>query len=194
MSIVVMNTNELRDAINQAQAGDAGGFEALLSAYNSRLYGFFLRATGKHHDAEDLLGEMILKLVRTLKHYDHTGRFEPWLFRIAANMVRDRFRRSKTRPDAISLSIGSEAGRDLAGEIADANPDVGHDLLTKEAAGQLGQALANLDETSREMILLRYFGELSFKEIAQQFDCPVGTALAKVHRGLKALRTGLETD
>ena len=194
MNIVVMDANELRDAIIQAQAGEANGFDALLTTYKSRLYGFFLRATGKHHDAEDLLGEMILRLVRTLKHYDHKGRFEPWLFRIAANLVRDRFRRSKTRPEAISLSIGSENGRSLAGEIADVSPAVDRDILDEEISGRLREALSQLDETTREMVLLRYFGELSFKEIARQFDCPLGTALAKVHRGLKTLRTGLENE
>ena len=186
-----MDANELRDAIIQAQAGQADGFEALLNAYKSRLYGFFLRATGKHHDAEDLLGEMILRLVRTLKKYDHKGRFEPWLFRIAANLVRDRFRRSKTKPKAVSLSIGNENGRSLADEIADASPAVDRDILAEEISESLHDALAKLDETTREMVLLRYFGELSFKEIAQEFDCPLGTALAKVHRGLKTMRRGI---
>lgn len=190
----MMDANELRDAIIQAQAGDADGFEALLTAYKSRLYGFFLRATGKHHDTEDLLGEMILRLVRTLKNYDHKGRFEPWLFRIAANLVRDRFRRSKTRPEAISLSIGNENGRSLAGEIADVNPAVDRGVLAEETSKALQEALAKLDETTREMVLLRYFGELSFKEIAREFDCPLGTALARVHRGLKTLRRGLENE
>ena len=85
-----MNPQQLRDTIEKAQAGDAQAYEGLLAAYQSRLYGYFYRATSVHHDAEDLLGELVLRLVRTLPRYDHIGRFEPWLFRMAANLVRDR--------------------------------------------------------------------------------------------------------
>ncbi len=186
-----MNTQQLEEALRQAQAGQARGYEALLSTYKSRLYGYFLRATGKHHLAEDLLGEMILRLVRTLKRYNHQGRFEPWLFRIAANLVRDHFRRGKVRPRLISLSAGTETGRALAGEIADKTPGVDAGMLRSEASVEIRDALAQLDKATSEMILLRYFGELSFGEIAKHFDCPIGTALAKVHRGMKQLRAKL---
>ena len=62
------------------------------------------------------------------------------------------------------------------------------DLLAEEASGELHAALGKLEATTREMILLRHFGQMSFKEIAELFDCPLGTALARVHRGLRALR------
>jgi RNA polymerase sigma-70 factor (ECF subfamily) len=183
-----MNSEQLRDTIAQAQKGDAQAYERLLAGYGPRLYGYFYRATGRHHDAEDLLSELTLRLVRTLKKYDHQGRFEPWLFRIAANMVRDRIRRCKTRPAAMSLSAEDDLGRTLAdGLPADARA-VDTQMLTQEMSVELQSALEMLDDTTRQMILLRHFGELSFKEIAKLFDCPLGTALAKVHRGLLKLR------
>jgi len=183
-----MEPERLREVIASAQVGEAAGFEALLSAYGSRLYGYFLRATGRHHDAEDLLGEIMLRLVRQLKNYDEKGRFEPWLFRVAANLVRDRIRRGKARPTPLSLSIESDSGRALADQVPGDVPAVESGVLAAEASAQLEEALARLDARTREMILLRHFGQMSFREIADICECPVGTVLARVHRGLRTLR------
>ncbi len=183
-----MDSQQLRRTIAAAKAGRAEGYAALLEAYGSRLYGYFLRATRSHHDAEDLLGEITLRLVERLKSYDERGRFDQWLFRIAANMVRDRIRRAKTAPATLSLSLEDDSGRRLAERIAGDAPAAEAAVLAGEASRQLQAALAKLDDTTRQMILLRHFGQMSFKELADLFQCPLGTALARVHRGLRALR------
>ncbi|GAG02152.1 unnamed protein product, partial [marine sediment metagenome] len=139
-------------------------------------------------DAEDLLGEMMLRLVRRLKSYVDQGRFDQWLFRIAANMVRDRIRRRVAAPFTLSLTEQGPTGRSPAGQIPGKVPAVDAPLMADEATERLGAVLARLDETTRQMILLRHFGEMSFKEIAEVFECPLGTALARVHRGLRTLR------
>ncbi len=182
------------EAVAAARAGKAEGFSALLDAYGRRLYGYFYRAVGNHHDAEDLLGEMSLRLVRKFDTYDETGRLENWLFRIAANLVRDRFRRKKVRPKTVSLSVDTDDGPDAAHRLESDGRPVDSRLLQAEASERVQCALERLDDTTREMILLRHFGQMSFKQIAAAFDCPIGTALAKVHRGLKALRRHLETS
>jgi RNA polymerase sigma-70 factor, ECF subfamily len=189
-----MDNSELRQDIARAQAGQAEAFENLLTAYGNRLYGFFYRAVGNHHEAEDLLSEMSLRLVRQLPKYRHQGRFEPWLFRIAANLVRDRIRRRKARPGAMSLAAGSDDGSSLGDDLPADSPSVDVGLMGAERSETLQRALAELDETTRQMILLRHFGEMSFKDIADLCGCPLGTALARVHRGLKALRTSLESS
>lgn len=183
-----MDPQQLRVTIAAAQAGDAKGYQVLLEAYGSRLYGYFFRATGRHHEAEDLLSELTLRLVRTLERYDHRGRFEPWLFRIAANMVRDRIRRFRTNPTPVSLSAESESGRALVERLPVAGQAVDAALMAGEASERLHEALEKLDMLTRETLLLRYFGQMSFKELADVFECPVGTVLARVHRGLRALR------
>jgi len=189
-----MEPQRLRAVILAAQSGDCGAYRELLDAYGRRLYGYFLRATNSHHDAEDLLGEMMLRLVSRLGKYDDRGRFEPWLFRIAANMVRDRIRRAKSSPPPASLSGDSESGPGLADQVLAGGDEVDRRLLAKETSDQLQEALKKLDELSREMILLRHFGQMSYREIADLFQCPLGTALARVHRGLKALRRMMSKD
>ena len=189
-----MESQELRATISAAQAGSAEAYAALLEAYGPRLYGYFFRATANHHDAEDLLGEMMLRLVQNLKSYDDRGRFEPWLFRIAANLVRDRIRRSRSSPPAASLESEGPSGQSLEEGLASPPAPVEAALLAGEVRQELAGALEQLDERSRQMVLLRHFGQMSFKEIAEVFDCPVGTVLAKVHRALKTLRGLLEDN
>ena len=93
--VLVMDAGRLSDAIRRAQARDAAAFDELVDAYSGRLYGYFYRLTGSRHDAEDLLQELFVRLVRMIGDYQHDGRFDGWLFRIATNLVRDRVRRSR---------------------------------------------------------------------------------------------------
>jgi len=183
-----MDQQQLLRMIASAKAGDAGAFESLLEAYGPRLYGYFLHATGRHHDAEDLLSELTLRLVRRLADYDDRGRFEHWLFRIAANMARDRIRRIRAAPGTVSLSVEHESGRDLAARLAAQGPAPDANMLAAESRRALQVALEKLEDTTREMVLLRYFGRMSFKELAEIFECPLGTVLARVHRGIRTLR------
>ena len=183
-----MDRQGLHAMIAAAQAGSPEAYQALLEAYWPRLYGFFLRAVGNHHEAEDLLGELALRLVRNLTSYVDRGRFEPWLFRVAANMIRDRIRRLKVRPHVTSLSAEDDHGSAMSDRIEGEAPAVEKRLVAGEVASELNAALEQLDPTTRQMILLRHFSEMSFKEIAESYECPIGTVLAKVHRGLKQLR------
>jgi len=183
-----MDQQQLRQIIAAAKAGDAKGYEALLEAYAWRLYGYFLRATRSHHEAEDLLGELMLRLVRRLKSYDERGRFDQWLFRIAANMVRDRIRRIKAAPAVTSISSQEDQERPLSDRLAGPGEPVEAGLVAAETSDRLGQALDRLDDTTRQMVLLRHLGQMSFKDLAETFQCPLGTALARVHRGLRMLR------
>ena len=183
-----MDPEQLRAAIASAQAGEADGYQALLDDYGSRLFGYFVRATGSGQDAEDMLSDLMLKLVRQLSSYDHRGRFEPWLFRIAANMVRDRIRRRKARPIGVSLSVESPSGATMADGLAGQAKAVDVGLLAEELSADLQAALGRLDVATREVVLLRYFGGMSFEELSKMFECPIGTVLARVHRGLRALR------
>ena len=184
--------SHMRSLIAAARAGQGEAYRGLLAAYAPRLYGYFYRATGSHHDAEDLLGDLMLRLVRRMGDYDDRGRFEPWLFSIAANLVRDRIRRSRSRPGMSSLESDDEEGGSLGDALPGSDRPIETHMLQQELGQELSAALAMLEETSRQMVLLRHFAQLSFKEIAEIFKCPLGTVLARVHRAIKVLRTVME--
>lgn len=183
-----MDKSPSPEMIAAAQAGSEAAYQELLASYGPRLYGFFLRSTGNSHDAEDLLSEMMVRLVQRLGKYEDRGWFDQWLFRIAGNLLRDRFRRQKVRPAVGSLQATDRAGRELADKLPSAGEPVGAGLELAEESERLTEALAKLDEKTRSVILLRHFGQLSFKQIAEIEGCPLGTALARAHRGLATLR------
>ncbi len=189
-----MDDAALAGVIHAAQRGDAAAFDRLVDAYAHRITGFLYRMTGSRQDAEDLVQEVFLRLVRTIGGYKHDGRFEAWIFRIAANLARDRVRRAKRAPKFVAVKTG--------GAIATGDPDETGSLDRVEGSSEpadaemergeqieaLHTALAMLPETEREVMMLRHFSQMSFKEIAEMADMPLGTALARAHRGLARLR------
>lgn len=178
--------------IADAQRGDPAAHEALVDRYSGRLYGFFYRLLGRRDDAEDLMQEVFLRLVRMLAAYRDDGRFEPWLFRIAANLARDRIRSNRRTPLRVSLD-GDEA--DEFAPQADAGDDgPSRRMEREEDADRLNAALASLPEWEREVLMLRHFSHMSFKEIADLMGTPLGTALARAHRGLERLKELMSGD
>ncbi len=185
-----MDDAALAQVIRGAQRGEAAAYDRLVDAFAHRLIGFLHRQCASRHDAEDLLQEVFLRVVRTIGSYHHDGRFEPWLFRIAANLARDRIRRAR-RSIEWSESVAQPEGRDEAGPLqqAPANEEPADAALQRaEEIDALGAALRNLSQTEREVILLRHFSQMSFREIAELLGVPLGTALARGHRGLARLR------
>ena len=174
-----MESSELYASIEAAKAGSAQGYEAILAEYNPRLYGYFYRMTSNRHDAEDLLGELVLRLVRVLPKYDERGRFEPWLFRIAANLVRDRFRRRKVAPAIVSFTRDDDEP-DPINSVPGPAKAVDAALLHQEACEQLDDALGTLDDSTREMIVLRHFSHMSYAEIAETMGCPILSSMETV--------------
>ncbi|MEP0842741.1 MAG: sigma-70 family RNA polymerase sigma factor [Phycisphaerae bacterium] len=190
-----MDEAELADVIARARRQEPAAFDTLISAYSDRLYGFFYRLTGSRHDAEDLLQEVFIRVVRTIGRYEHAGRFDGWLFRIAANLLRDRVRRSrrgKPSDDHTGERVGPEPAESLANRPDPAQDDPASALQRAEATDRLQRAIDRLPPAEREVIMLRHFSQLPFREIAEMMDTPLGTALARAHRGLARLRELME--
>jgi RNA polymerase sigma-70 factor (ECF subfamily) len=131
--------------------------------------------------------------------YQHEGRFDSWVFRIATNLLRDRLRRVKTSKSAGLESAGGTAGDedepDPLVNYADNSADQPSEALQRaERIDRLQRAIGRLPEHEREVILMRHFSHMAFKEIAEVLDIPLGTALARGHRGLARLRELMETQ
>lgn len=187
-----MSLDHLTQLVRRAQSRDAGAFDEIIDLFGPRLYGYFYRLCGSRDDAEDLLQELFLRVVRTIDRYQHEGQLEAWLFRIGTNLVRDRFRRAKRTPVHRSLDVGGDDGQPQAtwaGELADQSTvPASHNAERQEDMDRMQRALAELPTGEREAVMLRHFSQLSFSQIADVMCTPLGTALARVHRGLAKLR------
>jgi len=144
--------------------------------YASRCYGYFYRLTGNKDLSDELLSELFVKLVEKIASYKG-GSFEGWLFRIASNIFHD-YLRSKQRQKKL-LDVHKEQ---FETEIVEPKKS-GNDQIDI-----LQIQLKRMDADTRELIMLRFYSQLSFKEIAKMRSEPIGTTLAKLHRGLKKLR------
>ena len=173
-------SDDLARIIAGCRKGDAQCFSQVVDMYSSRCYGYFYRLTGNNDISDELLCELFVKLVEKVGSYKG-GSFEGWLFKIAANIFHD-YLRSKQRQKRL-----------LETRKTQFESDVGEDKRSEgEQIDKLQKQLGRLDRDTKELIMLRFYSQLSFKEIAQMRSEPIGTTLAKMHRGLKKLRTLME--
>ena len=163
--------------------GDAECFSQVVDAYAGRCYGYFYRLTGNTDVSNELLSELFVKLVKKIGSYKG-GSFEGWLFRIATNIFHDYLRAKQRRKklfESLEVQI-SQAER----ETTEARKS--EDELTDK----LQMQMAKLDAQTRELIMLRFYSQMSLKEMAELRSEPIGTTLSKLHRGLKRLRELME--
>ncbi len=177
------------DLLRRARRRDPEALTRLVELYSPRLFGLLYRMTGARDAAEDLLQETFLRVVRAIDRYAHIGKFEPWLFRIAANLARDQARRRARQPapqplDAAARDAELRASADGRMQGADPQARLGRDEMQQ----RLAAALEQLSDADREIILLRHYSELPFRAIADLLGIPLGTALARAHRALRKLR------
>ncbi|MDM8006017.1 MAG: sigma-70 family RNA polymerase sigma factor [Phycisphaerae bacterium] len=190
----MMDAVVLDDLIRRARQRDSAAFETLVEIYSPRLYGYFYRLTGRREDAEDLLQEVFVRVVRMIGRYEHENRFDAWLFRIATNLVRDRVRRRR-RAAGVESSGGQQDEPGVLEEVPDEEVDRPDDVMqTAEQVDHMQRVLRQLPAAEREVILLRHFSQMSFKEVAEAMGTPLGTALARAHRGLAKLRRLMEEE
>jgi len=170
------NNDDLDRIIIGCKSGDSKCFSRVVDMYASRCYGYFYRLTANKDLSDELLSELFVKLVEKISSYKG-GSFEGWLFRIASNIFHDHLRRKQRRKKM--LDVHKE---NLESEIME--PKKSDD----EQIDFLQVQLKKIDADTRELIMLRFYSQLSFKDIAKMRSEPIGTTLAKMHRGMKKLR------
>jgi RNA polymerase sigma-70 factor (ECF subfamily) len=174
---------ELARVIDGCQSGDADSFARIVDMYAGRCYGYFYRLTGDRDLSDELLGELFVRLVEKFGSYKG-GTFESWLFRIASNIFHDHLRAKQRRQKLLAARRAElEAGGSDEPRRSDAKD---------ESLDRLQAQMRRLDADTRELIVMRFYSGLSFREIARNRSEPIGTALSKLHRGLKRLREMME--
>jgi len=169
----------IRLLVHQAIQGEESAWRGLVDAYSRRV---FAMARSRLHDddlAEEITQSVFVTVATKLCQdgYNEQGRFEPWLFRITMNRVRDEFRRRArhARPTDPSHLQDTKVHHDTQSTPTNTAP--------------LRAAIELLNDTDRQIIELRHHGGLSFKQISDILNQPVGTLLARHHRALKKLKT-----
>lgn len=149
----------------------------LVAGHQESLFAFLYRMCGDADLAEDLMQETFVRAMQASRTYRPTARLSTWLFSIASNLMRDHWRRQARRGVAASFDDLSLAAPDRTEEAA------------LRALGRQGvrAALLQLPPQQRAALVLRYYHDLSYEEIAQALACPVGTVRSRIHNGLQRL-------
>jgi RNA polymerase sigma-70 factor, ECF subfamily len=169
----------------RVQRGDTSDLALLVQRHHSPLLGFLYRLTGGDRSlAEDLTQEAFLRALRSIRQYHPTRRFKPWLYAIAVNVARDHFKRADTRYAAVLTDDEFTA-------LAD---PIELDESIVDDTQRVAVAIRALPVHQREVIILRYYQNLSLAEIAEALTIPIGTVKSRLSLGLRQLRLWLKDD
>lgn len=185
------------ESLTAALATDLdGSFEALVLAYQDRLYAFGLRLTGSPRDAEEIAQDALVRAYRALRRYPAervaTLRLRAWLFQVTVNVARNRARTRQLPETPLVSEDGTLAVQvDLAADEAE-QPEQQAERRAEQ--DQLATIVAGLPERYRAAVVLRHVQGLSYPEIAAALGQPAGTVKSNVHRGVAYLRAALDAS
>lgn len=161
-------------------AGTPGAFDQLVARYVHELFGFLARFVGNPTAAEDLVQETFVQVHLAADTFDRERAFRPWLYTIAANKARDLLR-SRGRRQTRSLDAGDEDGGGLAAGLEAGGTALPEALDDDEQRAAVRQIVQRMPEHLRTMLLLGYFQQLPYAEIADVLGIPVGTVKSRLH-------------
>lgn len=173
------------ELIRAFQDGDTDAFETLIYRYKDKIFSSILFLVKDQYLAEDLFQDVFIKIIDTLKkkHYTEQGKFYPWAIRITHNLCLDYFRKVKRTP-----TIKTSDNNDLFDIIQISEEGADKKIMQNQSHDRVRKMLDLLPEEQREIIVLRHYANLSFKEIAEITNCSINTALGRMRYGLINLR------
>jgi RNA polymerase sigma-70 factor (ECF subfamily) len=184
-----------RALVQKAQAGDRDAFNSLLLRHQDVIFNAVLRLVGEHHRALDLAQEVFLRAFRALASFKGDSAFSTWLYRIALNLCSTE-RAKRRRPlEARMMSIDAPS-RDGEGRRNDLDPAdrrarPGDEAMSSEIQARVREAIDALEEEFRSVVVLRDLCDMSYEEMAEVLDCPIGTIRSRLHRARLKLEEAL---
>jgi RNA polymerase sigma-70 factor (ECF subfamily) len=164
--------------------GDLASFRQLVGRYERELFHFLIRFLGDRAAAEDIFQEAFLQVHQSGHSFDLTRRFRPWLFTIAANKARDLMRSQARRPAAplnAAVNPNGEGEGTFVDLMAADVPDVDERANREELATQVQDVVQEMPVHLREILMLSYFHQFPYKQIAEILEIPLGTVKSRLH-------------
>ncbi len=172
-------------------AGDENSINILIEKYRKKMYNYILMLVKDSDLADDISQELFIKVIDSLKSgkYADNGRFQSWLMRVAHNMVIDYFRQNKT-----SRTISTDSNTNILNskELVDTN--IEDEMISKQTENSVRALVDQLPVEQREVVVMRHYLGLSFKEISENTGVSINTALGRMRYALLNLRKMIETN
>ena len=179
------------DILSEVSAGKVDAYGKIVGRYHGRLYNFIYRFVGDRETAEDIVQETFLRAFRKRDEYRAIANFSTWLFTIAGNLAKSELRRRKRwRMISAERDEETDTGMELPDESA--RPDKVAESSIADV--QIQNAINSLPNNYRQVILLRDVEGMSYQEISEIVDCPVGTVKSRVNRARLKLQQKLKSE
>ena len=178
------------ELVRQAQSGDPRAFEALVTAYEKKIYNLALRYLGDRDDAEDASQEIFLRVFRFLSGFHEESSFSTWLYRIAVNVCKDTLKAKAQRMEQPLEQDGGEE-EDTVIQIPDSRYEPEAVYSEKEKKEIMCDAIRALPDQQREILILRDMRGLTYDEIADALGLEIGTVKSRIARARENLRKKL---
>ncbi len=166
-------------------AGDENSLSILINRHQSKIYGFIYSKLSDRDIADDIFQDTFIKVIKTLKSnsYNEEGKFLPWVMRISHNLIIDYYRKNKKMPmfrETEDFSIFSI--------MSDNVPNIESQLITSQVESDLRKLIEELPEDQKEVLVMRMYQDLSFKEISELTGVSINTALGRMRYAIMNLR------
>ena len=179
-----------QDLIHLYVAGEEAGLVELLRRYQAKIYTSIYLLVKDEYLAEDIFQDAFIKVINTLRagKYNEEGKFLPWVTRIAHNLVIDHFRREKRAP-----MINNGDDFDIFEVLGNYDESTEDRLVREQTYKDLKNLIQLLPAEQKEVLIMRHFGDMSFKEIADITDVSINTALGRMRYALNNLRKMMQS-
>lgn len=171
--------------VKRAIEGDQDAYKELMDKYQKPLYFHVLKMVRNHEQVEDLVQEAFMKAFRNLNSYNTNYAFSTWLYRITTNHTIDYLRKKKLKTTSINDPVKTKDG-EMEIQISD-DAETDREIIRKERKTIIHNAINDLPKKYRRVIEMRHLQELSYQEIADQLDLPLGTVKAHIFRAREML-------
>ena len=186
-----MESKNIADSflVNNYIHGNEKSLEILIIRHKQRIFSFILSKVLDREIAEDIFQDTFIKVINTLKRraYNEEGKFLPWVMRIAHNLIIDHFRRNKRIP-----KFNNTDEFDIFTVISDDVLNVEKQIIKTQILEDVRGLITELPEDQKEVLLMRMYKDMSFKEIAENTDVSINTALGRMRYALINLRKLIE--
>ncbi len=175
------------EIVRSVLAGDRDSYALLVDTYKAPIFTLACRMTGSYEDASDLAQETFVKAFENLGRFDQKKKFFVWLYTIGLNLIRNHLKREKKRQSSDFV-----VDTDLQSRGNPSNPE--HSLMNDQRIRHLNRCLHMLSDTLKEAVVMRFYQELSFEEIAEITGLSLSAAKMRAYRGLEKLRELMEEE
>lgn len=180
------------ELVQQFMSGSQKAIELLIRRHHKRVYGYILLLVKNPSIAEDILQDTFVKVVRSLQEgrYADNGRFVSWVMRIAHNLIIDHFRKEKQ----MKMVSKDNGAADIFNSTRFAEKTIEQELVFDQVLTDVRSLVEKLPDEQREVVMLRHYAGLSFKEIAEQTNVSINTALGRMRYALINMRKLMEEN